>query len=210
MWTNYEVSITVDRLVAGIPANGRMLDAWLAAKATRMKKLGLPAELADVPTTPEEARAEHAATIEQLDPEETHGVVFYRDQDGEPCYEGRCFKGGLKEAANIRKDDLKVKAFRSKLAERVFVKPKLVRITSEVYFDERPLNAMTMQGPRTSIKRFEFAEDVKLSFRLKVLEDGVVTEEHLRDLLEYMQENGIGADRSQGNGTFEIVSFAAI
>ncbi len=216
MWDTYRLSITIDRLVAGIPASEKMLDAWLAAKALRMKLI--PSSVGvlpdDIPVTPEAAREEHVATIDQV--AEVHGVVFYRDSEGRPCYEGRCFKGALKEAANILKGGkdamplIDVKAFRAKVAERVFVLPKLVPITVPVETDDRPLTVMTMQGERTSIKRFEFADSVPLSFELRVLQDNLVTERHLRTMLEYMQLNGIGSDRSQGAGTFTLDSFERV
>jgi hypothetical protein len=40
-----------------------------------------------------------------------------------------------------------------------------------------------------------------------VLKDGLFTEEILRTLLEYGQENGLGAARSQDEGKYDLVSF---
>ena len=90
---------------------------------------------------------------------------------------------------------------------------KVVPITVPIQVDDRPLTVMTMQGPRTSIKRFEYADSVPLSFTIRVLDDGVNkvgTEEQLREMLEYMRFNGIGSDRSQGSGTFTIDSFGPV
>lgn len=190
MWNQFDLEVQVDRLTAGIPANPKLLQAWLETNGA-----------------PPEAEADQKAMLERLNPEETHAVVFYRDDKGQPCYEGRNMKAALKEGANILKTVLDVKSFRSKLAERVFVHPKLVPINAQILRDERPLSVMTMQGPRTSIKRYEYAENVKLAFQIKVLEDGVVKESHLRSILEYLEEGGIGADRSQGSGTLKVVSF---
>jgi len=213
-WIDYRLAITVDRLVAGVPAKEKMLDIWLETRAARMKAPAeMPAELASVPLTPSAAREEHSATAAKRDGAEGHEVVFYRLPDGTPCYEGRCLKGALKEAANILKDAVRVKAFRSKVAERVFVLEKVVPITVPIQVDDRPLTVMTMQGPRTSIKRFEYADSVPLSFTIRVLDDGVNkvgTEEQLREMLEYMRFNGIGSDRSQGSGTFTIDSFGPV
>lgn len=238
LWDIYDVEIMVERLVGGIPANERMMQAWLEAKAARMKApMPIMRKLveANVATTVEAAAAEHVAMREELDPEDTHAVVFFRAPDkanlfpgsarwpeeelerwlaqSRPCYEGRNFKAALKEGANIlgttskRTGILEVANFRSKLAERVFVMPKYVPILAEVKRDERPISVMTMQGPRTSIKRFEYVEDVRLSFTLEVLRDGMVLGEHLEQILTYLQRGGIGADRSQGSGTFELLKF---
>jgi hypothetical protein len=211
MWTDYHLALTVDRLVAGIPAKEKMLDSWLEAKAQRMRlPAALPAELAGVAATPQEAHDEHAAGAATLAAEEIHGVVFYRLPDGTPGYEGRCLKGAFKEAANILKEQLHVKAFRSKIAEHLFVLERVVPIQAEIQRDDRPLTVMTMQGPRTSIKRFEFAENVPLAFTLRTLDGGVATAENLEALLEYMALNGLGSDRSQGAGTFRVNSFGLV
>lgn len=189
----YRVSLTVDRLTAGIPANPKLMQAWLEVNGVAGG----------------EAEADLKAMLERLDPEQTHGVVFYRadDSDRTPCYEGRNFKAALKEGANILKGVLEVKAFKSKLAERVFPVEKLVPITVPIQSAERPISVMTAQGPRTSIKRYEYADNVDLTFTLNILDDGVVTAKHIATILVYLQENGIGADRSQGSGTFTLHSF---
>jgi hypothetical protein len=188
-WLYYRLDVKVDRLTGGIPANPKLLQAWLQANAA-----------------PTEAEADMTAMLERLDPEATHGVVFYRDEEGRPCYESRCLKAALKESANICKGILGEKNYRSKVAERIFVGPRLIPITVPVLSAERPITVMTMQGKRTSLKRYEYADNVPLSFTLKLLDDGVVKAAHLADLVEYLQSGGIGADRSQGSGTFEVVS----
>jgi len=192
MWRLFDVELLVDRLTAGIPANPELLRAWLAASSA-----------------PTPAVEEQTAMLQRVDPEAAHAVVFYRDVTGRPCYESRGFKAALKEGANVLKDVLRVRNLRALLAQRVFVSPKLVPIRAEVHVAERPIRVMTRQGPRTSLKRYEFADGVRLRFRLKLLDDGVVEERHLRRILDYLQESGLGADRSQGSGTFRLVFFAA-
>src|SRR5437879_3645136 len=121
MWQKFHVEIVVDKLVGGIPANPKLLQAWLEAN-----------------DAPGEARADQVgqneAAVRVLDPELVHGVVFYRDMNDHagPVYESRCFKAALKEGANIMKGPLQIKAYRSKLAERVFVGPSLVPITTPI------------------------------------------------------------------------------
>jgi len=203
LWDTYKVSIVVDRIVGGIPANEKLMKAWLDARADRMKPVagaGSAMVPPGTPQTPDEAAADLALQASRLDPEDTHAVVFYRDAKEQPCYEGRCFKAAIKESGNILKDILGVKALRSKISERVFVEERFVPIKSAIQRDERPISVMTMQGPRTSIKRFEFAEDVKMEFTLKVLTDGVIKREMLETIFMHIEKNGLGSDRSQGNG----------
>ncbi|MGH6877047.1 MAG: hypothetical protein ACREHV_06655 [Rhizomicrobium sp.] len=186
LWRYWQLTVEVDRLTGGIPANPKLLDAWLEAN-------GAPAE----------ARAEQAATQAQLQGQEVeeHTSAFARDAEGHPCYESRCMKAALKEAANILKEQIGVRNARSKLAEQVFVGPKLVPIHAPVKVEERVIHVMTRMGPRDSLKRYEFAEGVPLQFDLKGLLGGAFGTEELTTLVEYLRDGGIGADRSQGSGT---------
>ena len=193
MWNRYQVKIQAHRLTAGIPANEKMLQAWLEAHQA-------PLAAADQQTE----------MLARLDVESVHGVVFYRDASGTPCLEGRCLKASLKESANILKGMLEKKAYKSKLAERVFVEEELIPLAGDTLTSERPISVMTMQGPRTSIKRYEYMLDVPMEYHIRILDDGVITADDVRALLEYGQMNGIGADRSQGSGQYDLLSFTPV
>lgn len=204
MWDYYEVEIEVKRLVAGLPGNPKALGAWLEKNRA-----------------PQEAEPEMTAMQERLEPEETQMMVFYRDPNGVPCFEARNLKSALKEAANIlgssqkRTGILKTLNLRSKLAERVFVachydgnrEYDLMPIDNSIHSASRPISVITPQGPRTSIKHFEYAENVRLSFEIKILQDHLVSESDVRACLEYLQDGGIGADRAQGAGQFKLFRF---
>jgi hypothetical protein len=77
--------------------------------------------------------------------------------------------------------------------------------------DMRPISIVTPQGPRTALKRFDYVTERELTFVIRVLAggvgDGIVGPEQLRDMLELGGDLGLGADRSQGEGTFEVVAF---
>ncbi len=188
LWRHYDLRIKVDRLVGGIPANPKLLDAWLEANGA-----------------PPEAKAEQQAVQAMLADQEVeqHTSAFARDADGRPCYESRAMKAALKEAANILKDGpLGIKNARSKLAEQVFVGPKLVPIDTPIHVSERVIHVMTRMGPRDSLKRFEYTEGCTLRFDVRSLISGVFGLEQLQLLIAYLEEGGLGADRSQGSGTF--------
>lgn len=76
--------------------------------------------------------------------------------------------------------------------------------------DMRPISVLTRQGPRTAIKRFEYATEPVVEFEVKVLAggigDGKLDEAKLREMLEFGGMLGLGADRSQGEGTFVVES----
>ena len=82
-------------------------------------------------------------------------------------------------------------------------------------FDEGPIHVQTPMGPRTAIKRVDYVERPTLTFEVWVLathaaETRHIGERELRRMLTFAQENGLGADRSQGRGKFDVTAFEVI
>jgi hypothetical protein len=124
-------------------------------------------------------------------------------------------KGALKEAGNILKDALGIKALRSKIDNYVFVFPR------RVYFEdqygntlqepdgvfERPLRAQTPQGPRVSlVKSDQINAGRRLRFRIEVVDGCPIKRiEHvIEQCLSYWSLKGLGQFR---NGSFGRVTF---
>jgi len=209
MFLNYNLTLHVDRLVGGIPKHPTIIKRW--QEAHLKGKEGEPT-----------AEAATDATLnllgsQAMDPEEViQGIWtgFVTLASDELALENRNVKAMLKESANIVKalPDAQVRGkqipLRARLAERVFINPRLIRITkdgvgiTEPESVERPIHVMTMQGPRTALKRTDFVEGVDLACHLEVLDDGAITEKLLRLILDHGSRNGIGTDRSTGAGTF--------
>jgi hypothetical protein len=80
--------------------------------------------------------------------------------------------------------------------------------------DQRPISVVTRQGPRTALKRFEYVEEARLSFQVMILAGGVgdnlIGPDELQRMLEFGGMLGLGADRSQGMGTFTVVSLEPV
>jgi hypothetical protein len=162
--------------------------------------------------------------------------TFLRGPDGNPVFEGRCVKAAFKEEANILKEILGREAkaegrgqktkrdgseagssyntmFRNKVAERMFVEENLIpfMLGGKTLDDvdgreEKAIHVMTMQGPRSALKRYDYIESgVTLEFTVRLLNDGVVVEHDLLRMLEYGQDNGMGSGRSQGNGRYKVL-----
>ena len=79
-------------------------------------------------------------------------------------------------------------------------------------FEERPIHVMTAQGPRTALKRIDYIENARLTFEIWILRTAAqekrhIGEDELVQILTFSQENGVGADRSQGAGKFDVVEF---
>lgn len=204
LWKKYAVTIKIrDRLIGGYPKNADAEAAML--KARGLEDLIPPA--IDPATLNDEERAllKESALQKSWTGFKSNGAGIY--------LESRNIKALFKECANILKGPalLNVKNFKSKVAERVFVEPYRIPLGERPDgTDSRVVHVMTAMGPRTSIKTYDYMDEPEISFQLKVLQDGVVGEEHLKTILEYGQDNGLGADRSQGFGQYDLIKFEAI
>lgn len=200
------------RIVGGVPNDPNMIANWLKA---------------NMPNVTEDERAKLAqTTIEAVQPavDEAAGkmwTTFKRDEKG-LYIEGRQLKAAFKEAANILREALQKQekaekksrftGIRSKLAEHLFVEDEriyLVRngepVKTPTGTEERAINVITAQGPRTALKRVDFVapEGLELRARVRYLDAGIVDADLVGTLIEFMGWNGLGADRSLGSGQFE-------
>lgn len=214
LWTRFNITIQIrNRIIGGTPVNPQLIEGWVKAhvpdESKRAKLVeATKEELADAVT---EAVDESRCTFKRND----MGLYI----------EGRQLKAMFKEAANIlrpmlekseKKDTKKSRftALRAKLAERLFVEEERVHLTrldgSRIREpdgnEERAIHVMTAMGPRTALKSVDWVGPCEINFTIKLLNDGVVDIDLVKILLEYAGENGLGADRSQGNGLFDVTS----
>jgi len=128
---------------------------------------------------------------------------FHKDEQG-------CFildyvvKGFLKEAGNVVKDILKIKALKSKIDNRVFIFPRKIRLADKPSgILKRPLRTITMQGPRTFMAQSEYIElPINIRFEIGILHNNEVTFDIIDKVLEYGQYKGLGQWRNGGYGKF--------
>jgi hypothetical protein len=88
-------------------------------------------------------------------------------------------------------------------------------VTEPTGMYENPIHVQTPQGPRSAIKRVDYVHRPKLTFDIWVLTTAAAEKRHvgeteLRHMLTFAQENGLGADRSQGRGKFDVLEFQRI
>ena len=191
MWIKYHVAIQIrDRIMGGIPKDPEIIKGWLQARGLE--------ELAE-------------QTVEEMGEQLVTGAWngFKADEDG-LYIEGRQVKAMFKEAANVMRHVIGFKGpMRARLAERLVIKPDRIHLGAKEPsgYLERPIHVMTRMGPRDALKRTDYVEKPKLLFDVWLLDDGMITDEHLRQLLEYAGETGLGADRSQDEGKFDLVEF---
>ena len=196
MWRHYTVTLQFrDKIVGGIPKSAEMIVGWLKARKR--------SELID--QTIEEMGDQLDETID------TMWTGFKADEKG-LYIETRQIKAMFKEAANIIRHAIKFQGFmRARVAEKVFIYPDRVYlgVAEPSGWEEKPIHVMTRQGPRNALKRYDYVEKPRITFNLRVLDDDTFTDEHLEAILEYAQEGGLGADRAQGMGKFDVVEFKA-
>lgn len=76
--------------------------------------------------------------------------------------------------------------------------------------ETRIIHAMTMKGPRSSLKTIDYVNNPVLKFNLKVLDDGVIDQATLESIFEYGAEHGMGQERSQDWGKYELVRLTEV
>lgn len=214
----YKVQIHLHDIVGGIPRNPELIEAWIKAGSKKMSQ-----------EERERIRDTHVDKLGEVADEkrEKQGIGFHRMDDGQLCIEGRQVKAMLKEAANIIKDTVPtgrkdkdkpvvgIAQLKSKTADQVFITEEFIPLgrTEPDAVEEKPIHVDTAMGPRDSIKVYEICRDVNVEFvvrRHKGMGKKAVPEAALLAILDYGQNVGLGADRSQGRGTFEVVNVEKI
>lgn len=194
MWNHYELKFElIEPILGTIPKNRKVFENFVMDQAKTEMEKGRAAE--DVDRVPEEV--------------ESRGWTgFYEDDEGHPILMDYQFKGFLKNAANILKDALKIKNLRSHLENTVFVSPRYIQLAEKADdVLERPLRAMTMQGPRVSVMRSDMINPGRqYTLSLQVLEGSKVTEVALREILSYGELTGLLQWRNGGYGRFKVIS----
>lgn len=154
---------------------------------------------------PEGQEEQEYLTVEKV--EEKGWTGFHADGEGLFMYE-YMLKGFLKHAGNVLKEVVKVKALRSKLDDYCFIGPRRIYLGKEKPdgFIERPLRAMTMQGPRVTLARSDYiGAGIEIPFTVTLIGHKELTFGLIDTLLAHGQYMGLGQFRNGGYGRFEVV-----
>lgn len=218
-WNEFDVeAVFRDRVVGGIPivtaadaeAREKVYAGWMAGQkvddAPEPGQQPLATALAEDPDMP----------VADPDVPERTGTAFRADEELGLYIEARQVKACLRESAQRLGIIKKVRGARQVLQHDLHVRglDGTQRIplgrSAPDGIEERPISVVTPQGPRTSLKQFEFCRQPTIRFRVRLLAggvgDGLIDADVLADMLELAGELGLGADRSQGEGTFDVVS----
>jgi len=204
MWKTYQVELQFTTpFASSTPKNPRDIEAMLLARA--------PSKPPEDPIPLPELAEQVAGEVEATEEAERGYATFKRDNNG-LYYEARCIRAHIKDCANILQGLLEIKALKSKVANRVYVEPAKIYLGKQEPdgSEIRIIHAMTMKGPRSSLKTIDYVDRPKLQFQLKVLDDGVIDEEILKAIFEYGAEHGMGQERSQDWGKYELVKLEEV
>lgn len=229
MWTRYEVTLAFrDRVVGGIPNNRKLIEGWIGANmpaVSEEEKAKLAeATVSQLPTLTEEKAEGMWTTFKNdgngiyLEGRCVKAMIKEASNILRPWFiqwENEQKKGKSKaEDGEGKKTSSRFTGLKAKAAERVEVEQNIIYIMRDGKKlpkpdgnEEKPIHIMTAQGPRTALKRFDFVNSpAEVKFTLRFLRDGVFDIDVLTRIFEYSSWNGLGADRSQGMGMFDVVS----
>lgn len=138
------------------------------------------------------------------DLEEKGWTGFMSDEKGLFMF-NYAFKGFLKAAGNVLKEQLKIKALKNKIGDFVFVYPR------KIYFGkkepdgvvERSLRAETMQGPRVCLAKSDKLDAGTIfAIEIHLIEHKEITKETIEEIMQYGQLKGLLQFRNGGYGAF--------
>lgn len=213
-WRTIRVEIQIrDRILGGKPSSLDAAQAML--KARGMDDFVAQAEDIVDPT----ARAAEAARIAQ----DEGKCEFSRRTDKPGIYiPSNNIKAGLKENWSVLGFRNQVRGSRGAMAEGMFVVGPGNTVDSDwIYIAEKPdgvqqsvAHTTGPSGPIAAIKRNEFVIRPKLVFDIMIANANAVSDkigdDELAKTLVHMAEHGVGANRSQGYGKFDIIGVAEI
>lgn len=226
----YDVELVIDeKLIGGIPKDAKIVQGWLRSKAgvTEERELAqfaartMREQGVDLGVSPADLQAMNPDQIYDLLDHVAEGYSaeksttgFKQDENG-LYVEDRQVKAMLKEGINIlyagERWGRTKKGPKSFFTERVFVKPRRIHlgVMAPDGVETFVGHVSDKQGPRSTLGLHEFVEQPTLNFRLEVLHDEI-KHDVWPSLWLHAENNGLGALRSQGFGTFTTTKFERV
>jgi hypothetical protein len=161
----------------------------------------------------EELTADELETLSSGGREMSGWSVFHKDACGIFLFDYHV-RGFMKAGAEAMMGKAGMSAYRSKIDKWLFVFPRRIYLRDAAGKNipeahgtlERPLRAMTMQGPRISLKRSDYVnEGTNFQCEVRVLDLGEkeFTVARLQEWVSYGQYSGFGEWRTGSYGRFE-------
>ena len=206
----WKVTLLVDEIHGGIPTDPKVAEGWI--KTFLQPKEEIVQELVA------KTLVERGVTTGTADLKEVIEDVikasqlngFYRNAEGGLAIAGRHVKAMIKENANIawpkKRWGPSGKGTKSYFAEHVFIPEKIIPlgVTEPDGIDQRFVHTWRGAG----IQYEEFVRDAEVTFTM--FSDFDMPQKEWAQLWLRAQNNGLGAARSQGYGTFDTIGFDKI
>jgi len=199
MWQTIKARMDfTERLCGSVPQSKEIVNVWLDSRKPKVKSPD--------GKSLKEIEEEVLATIEQ---DEERTTLGFQSDDQGFFVRGGTVKAHLKDCANQIKDIMRIKAFRAKIANKLYLREYRVYLLK----DGQPVkesdgsfvqtvHVMTPQGPRTGLKTIHYVERPSLQFVLQLLEDSEVKPETITRIFEYGSVHGYGGERGMGEGRY--------
>lgn len=214
--TMINVELTFTEPVLGTcPKDPKTYADYVASKIAKRKDL-----------TDEERAALNADEVtdayNDIEAVEERGWTGFMEDDGKPYVFNYWVRGFLKSAIQslMETGDLKkIGSYKTKIDRYVHIHPRKLFFAlpegGKAGVIERPLRAMTAQGPRVTLARSDtMPVGTKLIFQIEVLKNGGkkdgdngVTVDVIREAFEFGRYEGMSQWRSGGYGQFEVTAF---
>lgn len=213
-FTTFEAELQFRHWVmGGVPSDPKVMEAWIRSQMdlTDSTEIKMMVEQTAIERgIPFPLNAEDTVAVSKILAEEMKANGFKRDERG-IYLEERQIKAALKEAVHIlyakEKWGTTGKGPKAFVAERVFVEPRQLHLgmAKETGVHLFVGHVTGPQGPRSTLTNYQYAERPSLTLRLMVGTNAVKElAGRWPDIWRHMQENGLGALRSQGFGRFDI------
>lgn len=185
----------ISKMLGTVPKNKEIYASYVATKKKDITNGEIEKEL---------------ETVEEI--EEKGWTGFHQNEKGLFIY-SYMIKGHLKAACEVLQatgDIKKIPAYKKWFDLLLFVTPKEISLGKDKPDEvlERPLRAMTPQGPRVTLSRSDaIAENTELEFEIELLENSKgLTMEMIEKCLDYGKYVGLGQWRGSGGyGQYEVV-----
>lgn len=201
--------ILVNQIMGGTPTDPKVAEGWLKSK------MGFDSD-AQLQELVAKSMAERGLALEEAIEEvntNKHLNGFKRDANGGLYYEGRCLKAAIKESVSIAADKDKIQArglgnntrkgILSFVAEHVFVVDDQIGLGVTLPTGVLQKFVHTFRG--SGIQYEEYVENATLTF--SVWSDHDFSDEDWAMIWLTMEQQGIGASRSQGYGRFTMTKW---
>lgn len=195
----YQVEIEfTEPMLGGAPLNNDIYSKYITTK----KGAETPAE-----PLPDLLIVEELETL----PQDERGVTgFHRDAQNNPIMFDYTWKGFFKESCGFLRsipstESKGLTSYKKKIDGLLFVYPRRIplQLAGPITLHTRPLRAQTMQGERITIACSEqVPEGTKMTFEVASISDSIVSEEILREWLDYGAIKGFGQWRNASWGRF--------